>query len=76
MRNYKKIICRISDNLSGVADFDTYIDDKWEVTEYDAKTATLTHTIPVSLTAGEHTFKVVVTDDKGNKGEYSVKFVW
>lgn len=76
MRKYKSIILKISDNLSGIADYDTYIDDKWVVTDYDAKVATLKHTISPNLTPGEHTFKITVTDERGNKGEWSVKFLW
>jgi hypothetical protein len=76
MRSLHKIILKISDNLSGIADFDTYIDGKWVVTEYDAKTATLSHTIPVNLTSGEHQFTLAVTDERKNKAEYSVKFNW
>jgi hypothetical protein len=76
MRSLRKIILKISDNLSGIADFGTYIDGNWVVTEYDSKTATLTHTIPTNLTSGEHQFTLVVTDERKNKTEYSVKFNW
>jgi hypothetical protein len=74
MRNYKKILARISDNLSGVSDFDTYIDDKWVVSSYDAKFAALSHTLDQNLSHGEHTFKVVVLDERKNRAEYSIKF--
>jgi hypothetical protein len=75
-RNYRIIQFKISDNLSGITDFDTYIDGKWVVTEYDAKTATLTHNISTDLTSGEHLFTLIVTDERKNKAEYSVKFNW
>ncbi len=74
MRVYKKILVKISDNLSGVSDFDTYIDGKWVVTDYDSKSATLTHTLDQNLATGEHIFKVVVEDERKNKNEYSVMF--
>lgn len=76
MRSSKKIILKIADNLSGIAEYDTYVDDKWVVTDYDAKIATLYHTISPTLAAGEHTFRITVTDERGNKGEWSVKFLW
>ncbi|HLP21624.1 MAG TPA: M23 family metallopeptidase [Chitinophagales bacterium] len=75
MRASKKLFFKITDNLSGIADFDTYIDDKWTVTEYDAKTATLFHILDQKLPAGEHTFKIVVTDERKNRAEYSIKFL-
>lgn len=74
MRNYNKILVKISDNLSGITDFDTYIDGKWMVTVYDAKSAMLTHTLDPKLLAGEHIFKIVVTDERKNVAEYSIKF--
>jgi hypothetical protein len=74
MRSTKKLQFKISDNLSGIADFDTYIDDKWVVTDYDAKYALLNHLLDPTLKAGNHTFKIVVTDERGNRAEYSVKF--
>lgn len=75
MRNYKKILVKITDNLSGISDFDTYIDGKWVLTDYDAKSATLTHTLNQQLSIGEHIFKIVVTDERKNVAEQSVKFV-
>jgi len=74
MRNYKKLLFKITDNLSGIADFDTYIDGNWTVTDYDAKSAMLTHTLDLKMAAGEHSFKVVVIDERGNRAEYSIKF--
>jgi len=74
MRTYKKILVKISDNLSGISDFDTYIDGKWALTNYDAKSATITHTLDQKLSSGEHFFKVVVIDERKNVAEYSVKF--
>lgn len=74
MRNYKKLLFKITDNLSGISDFDTYLDDQWVVTEYDAKSAMLFHHLDQNLTVGEHIFKVVVTDERNNRAEYSIKF--
>lgn len=75
MRQYRKITLRITDNLSGISDFDTYIDGQWVVTEYDAKTAQLTHWLDMSMLPGEHIFSVIVRDEKKNQNQYSVKFL-
>jgi len=75
MRTYKKLLFKITDNLSGITDFDTYLDDKWVVTDYDAKSATLFHVLSDSISTGEHTFKVVVVDERSNRADYSIKFV-
>lgn len=74
MRVYKKLLFRLTDNLSGISDFDTYLDDKWVVTDYDAKSSTLTHSLSSGLPTGYHTFKVVATDERKNQSEYSIKF--
>lgn len=76
MRNSKKLLFKITDNLSGISYFDTYIDNEWTVTDYDAKSATLTHTLNPGLAKGEHIFKVVVTDERSNRAEYAVKFLY
>lgn len=76
MTTYKTIVCKISDNLSGIADFDTYIDGQWVVTDYDAKSAMITHKIATDLAPGEHTFTVVVDDERKNRSTYNVKFSW
>lgn len=75
MRKYGKIQFKISDGMSGIIDFDTYLDGKWVVTNYDAKNALLNFPLN-GLAAGEHIYKVVVEDERHNKSEYSVKFVW
>jgi len=74
MHALKTIIMRISDNLSGIGDFHGYIDGKWELMEMDGKTGTLRMALPATLTAGEHNFRLNVTDDRNNQSEYSVTF--
>jgi hypothetical protein len=44
------------------------------VTDYDAKSSTITHTLDDNLAAGEHTFKVEVRDERNNTNEYTIKF--
>jgi hypothetical protein len=74
MHAAKTIIMRISDGLSGIDDYDAYIDDKWQLMPMDGKSATLKMALPNTLAPGEHTFKLVATDERSNKAEYSVKF--
>ena len=74
MHAAKVILARISDNLSGIEDFDAYIDGKWQLMEFDGKSATLKMKLPETLALGEHIFKLIVTDERLNNAEYSVKF--
>jgi hypothetical protein len=74
MRAAKNIAVSIRDNLSGVSGYKGYIDGKWQLMELDGKTNILRMALPLGLTSGEHIFKLIVTDDRNNKSEYSVTF--
>jgi hypothetical protein len=54
----------IADNLSGIADYNVYVNDVWQIAEYDAKLKTVTcyftETAPKTL-------KIEVIDRVGNK---------
>jgi hypothetical protein len=76
MHTAKKIMVSIRDNLSGIADYHGYIDGQWQLMEMDGKSAILRMPIPTTLSAGEHNFKLIVTDDRNNKAEYSVNFMY
>jgi len=65
---------KISDNLSGIAKYNGYLDGKWALMEYDAKNKSLTYTVENNLTTGEHTLKVIVEDGVKNKSSYTYKF--
>ena len=76
MHAAKIISVSIRDGLSGISDYHGYIDDKWELMEMDGKTNVLRMALPAGLSAGEHIFKLVVTDDRKNVAEYSVSFIY
>lgn len=75
MGKNKTIEMQISDNLSGIAAYNGYIDNRWVLMEYDQKTARLWHTFDErSGTPGAHQFRLTVTDAKGNTAEYKAGF--
>lgn len=76
MRAAKAIYMRIGDGLSGLDDYKAYIDGKWQLMELDGKSATLKMIIPRDLAAGEHVFRLTVSDERGNKAEYAAKFIY
>lgn len=65
----------VRDNFSGIQSFNGYIDDQWVLMEYDPKNRHLWHTFDSSLSKGQHTFKLIVTDWKDNEQVYEVKFI-
>ncbi|QNL49438.1 M23 family metallopeptidase [Olivibacter sp. SDN3] len=70
-----RINFKISDNLSGIQSFNGYIDGKWVLMEYDAKTASLWHTFEKELAKGEHHFKLIVKDWKDNEKTFEANFL-
>ena len=64
-----KFVFRISDNFSGIKSYECFLNDKWALCEYDAKSNKLT--CPLSkarVKKGEnYRFKLVVTDHCGNQ---------
>lgn len=74
MRSLPKIFFRIRDNLSGIKNFNGYLNGNWTLMEFDTKTAQLWHTFDENLGSGKHHLEVVVEDMKGNIKRYNVNF--
>lgn len=74
MAGLSKMIFKISDNLSGIRSFNGYMDGKWILMEFDAKTATLWHSFDERTPSGKHSFELVVTDMKENTKRYPIHF--
>ncbi|MEQ1733810.1 MAG: M23 family metallopeptidase [Bacteroidia bacterium] len=61
---------RMGDNLSGIKSYNGYIDGKWELFEYETKSAQLSHVINRKKHgAGLHNVRIVVVDYAGNETE-------
>ena len=74
MRGIGKMNFKIRDNLSGIKSFNGYIDDKWVLMEFDAKTATLSHTFDGSVSNGKHKLTLIVVDMKDNSKTLTLSF--
>lgn len=68
----------ISDDLSGISEYDAYVDGKWILMEYDYKINRITHyfdgTIPKNNE--KHKLEVMVIDAVGNSTEYNCEFYY
>jgi len=60
----------ITDNFSGIDSYKATINGKWALMEYDAKNDLLTYTYDELLKPGKNSFRLIVTDEKGNKASY------
>ena len=65
---------KANDDLSGIKKYRAEIDGKWVLCEYEPKKESLFYTFDENCKAGEHTFKITVTDDKDNKSTLSFQF--
>ncbi|RZL50834.1 MAG: M23 family peptidase [Pedobacter sp.] len=74
MAGLSKMSFRISDNLSGIKSFNGYIDGKWVLMEFDAKTASLWHNFDEQTAVGKHSFELLVVDMKDNTKRYAIDF--
>ena len=73
-----RIVFNIRDDLSGIADYKVYIDDKWVLAEYDAKSSRLTVSLDgrVIERGKNHLVSVEVTDRRGNINRTKSWFIW
>jgi len=67
--------CKISDDLSGIATFDAFINGKWALMHYDHKTRVIFHNFSDGIVGeGKNDLKIVVTDNVGNSTTFETHF--
>jgi hypothetical protein len=73
--NLNELKFTISDELSGIKSYDGYLNGKWILLEYDAKTKKLIHRFSDGIVAeGKNDLKIVVTDNVGNSTIFETQF--
>ncbi len=66
---------KISDEDSGINEFNAFIDDEWVLMEYNHKKGILTYNFSdKKLLGSQHIFKLVVSDNVGNTNSVSMTF--
>jgi hypothetical protein len=73
IKGYKNIVFKVTDALSGIGDYHLYINNVWQIAEYDAKSSTITCFFDESAPTGIVEIRLEVTDKVGNKGSYELK---
>lgn len=74
-KKQKSLQVRISDNLSGIDQYDAYLNNKWVLMEYDGKNSKLVYSIDQQLKKGANTLKIVVKDKCNNVRTETFKIV-
>lgn len=64
---------RINDELSGIKSFRGTLNDKWILMEYNGNNNLLVYHFDDRILKGENIFKLLVSDNKNNKAEYTAK---
>ncbi|MBN1951527.1 MAG: M23 family metallopeptidase [Bacteroidales bacterium] len=74
----KTINLKITDEFSGIRDYEGYIDGKWALFSFDSKSGGLAYTVDEErLEKGkQHKMKVIVNDSKGNQATYIGSFTY
>jgi Peptidase family M23 len=68
--NQKTIKIKVTDNLTGLAEYNAYLNGEWILMEYDGKYNLLTYYFDSKLKKGKNEFRLVVADEKKNTSEY------
>lgn len=76
MSGHDFIQFKIADNLSGIEDYDVYVDGEWKLTFYNVRKGTLTMLFDDynNVEKGEHKLKVKLKDERSNKSELEYSF--
>ncbi|MEA3446481.1 MAG: M23 family metallopeptidase [Bacteroidota bacterium] len=78
MGNQKTIKFKITDDLSGIKDYEGFINDKWVLFRYDAKKNLIYYEFADNkiFKNTNHKLTLTVVDNKDNQSEYTVNFKW
>lgn len=75
IKKAESISFKITDALSGIGTYFLYLNDKWVLAEYDAKSDLLTYYFDAETPMGELNFLISVQDRVGNIGTYKLHLV-
>lgn len=73
-----KLRIKISDEFSGIGQYEAFIDDRWALFEWDPKNSLLTYEPDPEYIkkGGKHTLRLNVKDNRDNKSVLYLDFYW
>ena len=75
LTKFKQISMKVSDDRSGIATIDAWLNGKWILMHYDYKTRIIYHNFSDGVVAeGRNDLKVTVTDNVGNSSTFETHF--
>jgi murein DD-endopeptidase MepM/ murein hydrolase activator NlpD len=73
--NQQTLKVSISDDLSGIASYNAYLNGEWILMEYESKLKRLTHNLSDNVYInGKNEFKIIVKDNLGNSTTFESNF--
>lgn len=72
----QKLTYILTDNLSGINQYQMLIDGKWVPARFDAKSGKLTYPVPEGTPSVKRSVEIIVTDQKGNRNTLIEQFIF
>lgn len=73
IKGYKNLAFKVSDALSGIGEYNLYINNTWQIAEYDAKSSTIFCYFDENTPTGNVDIRLEVSDRVGNKASFEWK---
>lgn len=70
---YKAISFKVNDAMSGLGNYNIYINDVWQIAEYDAKSDLITCYFDENTPKGKIAIHLEVSDKVGNKAKFELR---
>lgn len=70
LSNYKSLSFKVNDIMSGIGQYNIYINDIWQIAEYDAKSDLITCYFDNNTPKGKITIRLEVFDKVGNRANF------
>jgi hypothetical protein len=71
IKKFSEFAFDMKDNLSGIYKYNLFVNDKWAIGEYDAKSDLITYFFDNDTPPGDLTFKLEAEDRVGNKSIFN-----
>ncbi len=73
LKGYQRLVFKVSDALSGIGEYHLYINDTWQIAEYDAKSSAIFYEVDEETPSGALEIRLEVSDKVGNRTTFSWK---
>ena len=76
MTKYTKFQFKMTDNLSGIDEYNCFINGNWVILELDGKKNLYTYTVDENILKGKNSILVIAKDKRNNASTFSANFLY